>query len=75
MEWYGDMKNVDSRSAADRQANDILEQTTTLKDGRYLVGMLWADEDPELPNNYFSALAQFNSLERRLDKDPELKVK
>ena len=37
--------------------------------------MLWADDDPELPNNYFSALAQFNSLERRLDKDPELKAK
>ena len=75
MESYGAMKNVDSRSAADRQANDILEQTTILKDGRYHVGMLWADEDPELPNNYFSALAQFNSLERRLDKDPELKAK
>ena len=37
--------------------------------------MLWADEGPELPNNYFSALAQFNSLERRLDKDPEIKMK
>ena len=75
MESYGAMKNVDSCSAADRQANDILEQTTILKDGRYHVGMLWADEDPELPNNYFSALAQFNSLERLLDKDPELKTK
>ena len=41
MESYGAMKSVDSRSAADRQANDILEQTTVLKDGRYHVGMLW----------------------------------
>ena len=53
MESYGSMKNVDSRSAADRQANDILEQTTILKDGRYHVGMLWADDDPELSNNFF----------------------
>ena len=51
MESYGAMKNVDSRSAADRQANDILEQSTILKDGRYHLGMLWADDDPELPNN------------------------
>ena len=36
--------------------------------------MLWDDAESSLPNNYFSALVQLKSLERRLDKTPELKV-
>ena len=75
MELYGTMKIVDSCSAAEHQPNDILEQTTVLKDGRYHVGMFLVNEDPELFNNYFSAVAQFNSLERRLGKDPVLNAK
>ena len=35
--------------------------------------MLWADDRSSLPNNYFSALEQLNSLEHRLDKNSELK--
>ena len=35
--------------------------------------MLWTEADSSLPNNYFSALVQLKSLERRLDRDPELK--
>ena len=35
--------------------------------------MLWADAECTLPNNYFSALVQLKSLERRLGKDPQLK--
>ena len=37
--------------------------------------MLWAEEDSSLPNNFFSALAQLKSLERRLEKDDNLKRK
>ena len=36
--------------------------------------MLWADNESSLPNNYFSALVRLKSLERRLDKTPELKA-
>ena len=36
--------------------------------------MLWADDDSSLPNNYFSALVQLKSLERRLEKSPERKA-
>ena len=36
--------------------------------------MLWADDESSLPNNYFSALVQLKSLERRLEKTPELKA-
>ena len=35
--------------------------------------MLWAEDESTLPNNYFSALVQLKSLERRLGKDPQLK--
>ena len=35
--------------------------------------MLWAEDESSLPNNYFSALDQLKSLERRLGKDAKLK--
>ena len=73
MESYGAYKQVDSRSATDARAMKILEETTFNDGCRYQAGMLWADEESTLPNNYFSALVQLKSLERRLGKDPQLK--
>ena len=35
--------------------------------------MLWADDNIQLPNNYFSSLAQLKSLEKRLSRDTSLK--
>ena len=35
--------------------------------------MLWSEPEHNLPNNYCSALGQIYSLERRLQKDPNLK--
>ena len=34
--------------------------------------MLWAEDNNELPNNYFTALVQLKSLEKRLTKDQTL---
>ena len=34
--------------------------------------MLWSSNKLKLPNNFFSALVQFKSLEKRLVKDPVL---
>ena len=62
-----------SRSAADARAEKILEDTTYHDESHYQVGRLWADEESSLPNNYFSALVQLKSLERRLGRDTELK--
>ena len=73
MESYGAFKQVDSRSAADARAEKILDDTTYHDGSRYQVGMLWAEDDSSLPNNYFSALVQLKSLERRLTKDADLK--
>ena len=74
MESFAAMKQVDLRSAADAKASKILQETTYHDGCRYQVGMLWADEESSLPNNYFLSLVQLKSLERRLEKTPELKA-
>ena len=37
------------------------------------MGMLWSEPEPNLPNNYNSALGQLHSLERRFQRNPNLK--
>ena len=73
LESYGSCVQADPRSAADKRANKILETTTVHDEDRYSVGMLWATDNVTLPNNYYASLVQLKSLERRLEKDPELK--
>ena len=75
MESYGALKQVDPRSFSDARAHEILENTTVHNGKRYDVGMLWAKDTIELPNNYFSALVQLKSLEKRLTKDQTLREK
>ena len=72
MESYGAYKQVDQRSAADARAQEILEITTFHNGQRYDVGMLWADDNTQLPNNYFSSLVHLKSLEKRLSRDTRL---
>ena len=52
----------------------MLESTTKFTGERYEVGMLWHEPEPNLPNNYSSALGQLYSLERRFQRDPNLKI-
>ena len=75
MEWYGALKQVDPRSAADARALYTLEDTTVHNGNRYDVGMLWAEDNIEMSKNYFSALVQLKSLEKRLTKDQPLREK
>ena len=75
MESYGAFKQVDPQSAADARALDILDDTTVHNGKRYDVGVLWAEDNFELPNNYFSALVQLKSLEKRITKDQTLREK
>ena len=74
LESYGTYKQVDARSSDDKRANKILEASTIHDGDRYAVGMLWAEDHSQLPNNYYSALAQLKSLEKRIDKDTNLRV-
>ena len=75
LESYGACVQADPRSAADKRANKILEATIAHDGTRYTVGMLWSSDDVTLPNNYYASLVQLKSLERRLEKDQELKAK
>ena len=50
-----------------------MEATTYHDVSRYVVGTLWSSEASSLPNNYYYALSQLRSLEKRLDRDPALK--
>ena len=75
MESYGALKQVDPRFAADARAHDILENTTVHNGKRYDVGMPWAENNIEQTNNFFSALVQLKSLEKRLTKGQILKEK
>ena len=75
IESFGANKQVDSRSAADARAHEILESTTIHNGLRYDVGMLWAADNTKLPNNYFSSLVQLKSLGKRLAKDEDLREK
>ena len=75
LESYGAYIQADPRSAADKRANKLLESTTFHDGERYSVGMLWNDDNVTLPNNYYSSLVQLKSLEKRLDRDLDLRVK
>ena len=73
LESYGAFKQVDAHYAANKHALSILNSETVHNGERYIVPMLWIDSNVSLPNNYYSSLTQFKTLERRLSKDPELR--
>ena len=50
-----------------------MKETTQFNGERYEVGLLWQEDNVKLPNNYFSAMGQLKSLERRFQKDEALK--
>ena len=73
IETYASKINVASQSKKE-QAQKFLESTTKFTGERYdPVRMLWSEPEPNLPNNYGSALGQLYSLERRFQRDPNLK--
>ena len=73
IETYASNINVVTQSMKEQQAQKFLESMTKITGERYEVGLLWSEPEPNLPNNYGSALGQLYSLERRLQKDPNLK--
>ena len=73
IEAYASKINVVSQSKKELQAKKMLESTTKFTSERYEVRMLWSEPESNLPNNYSSALGQLYSLERRFQRDPNLK--
>ena len=70
METYASKINVASQSKNEQK---MLESPTKFTGERYNLGMLWSEPEPNLPNNYSSALGLLYSLERRFQRDPNLK--
>ncbi|KAJ8705928.1 hypothetical protein PYW07_010705 [Mythimna separata] len=59
---------------AEGKALAILEKTCRrLEDGRFEAGLLWRKEDEVMPDNYASARTRLFNIEKKLDKDPQLK--
>ena len=58
IETYASKINVVSQSKKEQQAQKFLESTTKFTGERYEVGMLWSEPEPNLLNNYGSAIGQ-----------------
>ena len=69
LESYGTFKQADPRSSGDKRAQKNLDSATLHDGSRYNVGMLGADDNIHLPDNFSASLVQFQSLEKRLEKD------
>ncbi|XP_043238930.1 uncharacterized protein LOC122390257 [Amphibalanus amphitrite] len=59
-------------SKADQRAMSILESVTRKTGDRYETGLLWRDDEVQLPDNRQTALTRLKAVERRLDRDPDL---
>lgn len=69
IEDYGASKSDDKPlSIEDKRALKILEDTTRVVDGHYEVGLLWKEDQPQLPNNRTLAERRVDLLRRRLTK-------
>ncbi|XP_055584745.1 uncharacterized protein LOC129737609 [Uranotaenia lowii] len=64
------------QSKDDERALSILQKTTLMTaDGGYECGLLWKQDEFIMPDSYSMAVKRFKCLERRLEKDPPLKIK
>ena len=59
-------------SQEDRRGEEILKSSTKSVNGHFEVAAMWAEEKPELPDNYPLAFKRWRITERACEKDPEL---
>ena len=57
------------RSNDDIRAQEIMERTTKRIGERWEVGLLWRDENIQLPESKSMAIRRLTSMEKKLDKD------
>lgn len=58
----------------EEKALRILQQhTKRTPEGKYQTALLWREENVKMPDNYDSALNRLIGVEKKIDKDPELK--
>ncbi|XP_058456905.1 uncharacterized protein LOC131434257 [Malaya genurostris] len=58
----------------DRRANELLQRTTVRVGRHFETGLLWKQDDIQLPDSFQMALSRMIGLERRLQKNPALNV-
>ncbi|XP_055604632.1 uncharacterized protein LOC129752870 [Uranotaenia lowii] len=61
-------------SVEDNRARTILEKSTQKIDGRYRTELLWRYDNFELPDSYAMAKARLECLERRMQRNPDLRT-
>ena len=73
IESYGTLSMLGPNllSPTEKQALQILENNTILKNGHFETPLLWKSESPKLPNNRTLAKKRFQSLENKFAKNPE----
>ena len=74
IESYASNCDVTGHSKDEQRAIKTLEQMIGFNGERYEVGLLRREEEVKLPNNFYSAMGQLKSLERRLQKDEKMKA-
>ena len=57
----------------DKRAVDILTKTTKKENNRYSVGLLWKEDTVTLPNKRSLVISRMISLEKKFDRQPDLK--
>lgn len=60
---------------AEGKALAIMEKTTRrLESGRFETGLIWKKEDIEMPDNYKTAENRLRTIEKKLDRDTDIKM-
>ena len=72
IESYASNCDVTGNSKEEERAIKTLEQRTRFNGERYEVGLLWREDEVNLPNTFYSSMGQLKSLEQRLQKDETL---
>ena len=73
LESYGTLPKLSSEllPPGEKRSLNILEETTVIKDNRVETGLLWKSDVTHLPANRKMAINRLESLEKRLQKNPD----
>ena len=76
IESYGvsERQNPNILPQTEQRALNIFEKNKTNTDNRYTVGLLWDDNNVELPDNKNLTLSRFFSLEKKFKNHPTLET-
>ncbi|XP_055842484.1 uncharacterized protein LOC129909423 [Episyrphus balteatus] len=64
----------DLSSKEDRRATSVMQKTTKLVGQKYETGLLWRCDDVDLPDSYPMAKFRLKTLNRRFEKNQQLKL-